>query len=101
MENNTDASSDYVAKNITTFKPENDAPKHTWCWPPDDEVMTFVETLLPANKSTEVETCFEFLKLPKAVPAANGNKHVLAAHCLIFAPTNDVRKGCAMVSDLC
>ena len=100
MENITGTCPDYVARNITIFKPENDVPEHKWCWPPSDEVMTFVEALLPLNKQRKVETCFTFLDIPKPILEANGDKHVLAAHCLIFAPTNDLRKGCAMVSDV-
>ena len=91
---------DFIGTNIKSFKTSNnDANKDEWRWPPPKEVMTFFDQYLMSNASNEIKTCFEFDEIPSPVPDASGSSvYSLAAHCLIYAPTNDLWKGCAMVS---
>ena len=88
---------DFIGANIKVFKSNNDTKTDLWSWPPKTEIMEFTNQFLPTSVPP-IKTCFSLDKMPSAVPDAEGNKHVVAAHCLIYAPTHDLWKGCAMVS---
>ena len=86
---------DGVYSRIRVFNSNDQVTRHIWSWPPQKEVMEFVNQFLPSNPP--VKTCFSSDEIPSCIPDIDGNKYVVAAHCLIYAPTNDLRKGCAMV----
>ena len=90
---------DFIGANIKSFqKSNNGGSKDDWRWPPSKEVMTFLDQYLMSNASIDIKTCFNFEEIPSPVPDSSGSSiHSLAAHCLIYAPTNDLWKGCAMV----
>ena len=87
---------DAVIEDITVFKQKDGMPLHVWSWPPINEVAAFLDGFLPSSGPT-VKTCFSMDVLPTMIPDVTGNKYIVAAHCLIYVRTNDVRKGCAMV----
>ena len=84
---------DTVSSRIRAFRTNDKTTRHIWSWPPKNDVMEFANQFLPTDPP--VSTCFSIDEIP--IPDNDGNKYVVAAHCLIYAPTNDLRKGCAMV----
>ena len=88
---------DFIGANIKVFPLLNLAESEPWSWPPSEEVLECVNKFSTA-KVSDIQTGFSFEKIPSAVPDSNGNQHVIAAHCLLYALTHDLWKGLAMVS---
>ena len=87
---------DFIASDIKVIS-GNDEPKlNLWSWPPSPEVTLLISKFLTAN-DVDIKTSFSIDNIPKAIPDLSGSGHVVAAHCLIYARTHDLRKGCAMV----
>ena len=92
---------DYIGANIKTFNSSDKINKEDhWCWPPPQDVMSIMDQYLESCSPNQIRTCFNFDQIPSRVPdSSGGSKYSLAAHSLIYAPTNDPRKGCAMVNN--
>ena len=92
---------DFIAANIKTFNSSDKINKEDhWCWPPPKDIMSIMDQYLESHPANQIMTCFNFDQIPSPVPDSSGSsKYSLAAHCFIYAPTNDPRKGCAMVNN--
>ena len=100
MENSSSGNGvDFIGANIKTFNSSDNINKEDhWCWPPPQDVMTIMDQYLESCPSNQIITCFNFDQIPFPVSDSSGSsKYSLAAHCFIYSPTNDLRKGCAMV----
>ena len=90
---------DFIASAIKLIS-GNDEPKlNLWNWPPSLEVTLLINNFLTA-KNVDIKTSFSIDSIPKSIPDSSGSGHVVAAHCLIYARTHDLRKGCAMVGKI-
>lgn len=88
---------DWLGANMKVFPPDNHNETVPWSWPPSKEVMNVANEFLTAP-IPNLKTCFSFHDIPCISPESKVDKHSIAAHCLIYAPTHDLWKGCAMVN---
>ena len=91
---------DFIEAKIRTFQPSTgNVQENDWHWPPSQKVMNILDRYIASSSSSDIKTCFDFVEIPSPVPDSSGSStYCQAAHCFIFAPTNDPRKGCAMVN---
>ena len=87
---------DFIASAIKVISGHDEQRLNLWNWPPSPEVTFLISNFLTTN-DVDIKTSFSIDSIPKSIPDSSGSGHVVAAHCLIYARTHDLRKGCAMV----
>ena len=93
---------DFIEARIRAFQPSTgNVQENDWHWPPSQKVMNIFDQYLASGSLSDIKTFFDFDESPSPVSDSSGSsKYSQAAHCFIFAPTNDPRKGCVMVTKL-
>ena len=91
---------DFIAAKIRAFQSSSgNVQESDWQWPPSQKGMNILDHYIASSSSSDIKICFDFDEIPSPVPDSSGSStYSQAAHCFIFAPTNDPRKGYAMVN---